>query len=118
MPPHCCLRLAACLRPLPDLPAPRPTRRSAAAQEEAREELLALEAIFGDDLSPAHDGRALGFALRVVPHPGEAAANYVSLTLVVRWVLEVAVAAHGCIMAAGRRVCLPAPPAARPPDDL
>lgn len=52
------------------------------SQEEAREELLALEAIFGEDLA-VHEG-SLGFSLRVVPHPGEAAANHVSLMLVVR----------------------------------
>ena len=62
-------------------------RRAAAAaalnEEEIREELLALEAIFGEDLA-VHDGAGLGFSLHVVPHPGEAAANHVSLTLVVR----------------------------------
>lgn len=72
----------------------RAVAAAALAQEEAREELLALEAIFGEDLS-VHDGGSLGFNLRVVPHPGEAAANHVSLTLVV-----------GC--AAGRRCsCMP-----------
>ena len=62
-------------------------KRAAAAaalnEEEIREELLALEAIFGEDLA-VHDGAGLGFSLHVVPHPGEAAANHVSLTLVVR----------------------------------
>jgi len=39
------------------------------AREEAHEELLALEAIFGEDiLVRAED---LGFSLRIVPHPGE-----------------------------------------------
>lgn len=80
-PRHTPLLTIPCPTPLPpNNPTPPP-----ALQEEAREELLALEAIFGDDLSPAQDGRGLGFALRVLPHPGEAAANYVSLTLVVRW---------------------------------
>jgi translation initiation factor 2-alpha kinase 4 len=62
-------------------------KRAAAAelaQEEAREELLALAAIYGEDIE-VHEGHAsLGFSLRVVPHPGEASANYVSVTLVVR----------------------------------
>ncbi|KAL4429633.1 hypothetical protein ABPG77_008682 [Micractinium sp. CCAP 211/92] len=61
-------------------------RAAAAAEltrEEAREELLALEAIFGEDITLREDGAGLGFALRVVPHPGEAAANYVAVTLVV-----------------------------------
>jgi hypothetical protein len=50
-------------------------RAAAAAEltrEEAREELLALEAIFGEDITLHEDGAALGFTLRVVPHPGEA----------------------------------------------
>lgn len=64
-------------------------RRSAAVaaleQEEAKEELLALTAIFGEDIE-VHEGHdSLGFTLQVVPHPGEAEANYVSVTLVVRW---------------------------------
>ncbi|PSC69649.1 putative serine threonine-kinase GCN2 isoform B [Micractinium conductrix] len=61
-------------------------RAAAAAEltrEEAREELLALEAIFGEDIALQQDGAALGFKLRVVPHPGEAEANYVAVTLVV-----------------------------------
>lgn len=64
-------------------------RAAAAAeltQEEAREELLALEAIFGEDIALREDGpgsAGLGFTLRVVPHPGEAAANYAEVTLVV-----------------------------------
>lgn len=35
-------------------------------------QLLALEAIFGEDITLREDGAALGFALRVVPHPGAA----------------------------------------------
>ena len=49
-------------------------RAAAAAEltrEEAREELLALEAIFGEDIALQQDGAALGFKLRVVPHPGK-----------------------------------------------
>lgn len=61
-------------------------RRSAAAelrQEEASEELSALSAIFGDDLQQFEG--SLGFQVHIVPHPGEARANYVGLTLVVRY---------------------------------
>lgn len=60
-------------------------KKAAAAeltQEEAREELLALEAIYGEDLEVHEEG--LGFCLHVTPHPGEAAANHVSVQLVVR----------------------------------
>ncbi len=53
------------------------------SQEEAREELLALEAIYGEDLAVHEEG--LGFSLHVTPHPGEAAANHVSCQLSVRW---------------------------------
>ncbi len=60
----------------------RATAATQLSQEEAREELLALEAIFGEDLT-VHEG-SLGFTLRVVPHPGEAAFNHVAVTLVVR----------------------------------
>ena len=56
------------------------------AQEEAREELLALQAIFCDDLTVHDTNDTLGFSLLVQPHPGEALANYVSVTLVVRCV--------------------------------
>lgn len=38
-------------------------------------QLLALEAIFGEDITLREDGAALGFALRVVPHPGAPAAQ-------------------------------------------
>lgn len=60
-------------------------KKAAAAelsQEEAREELLALEAIYGEDLVVHEEG--LGFSLHVTPHPGEAAANHVSCQLAVR----------------------------------
>lgn len=63
-------------------------RRAAAselAREEAREELLALAAIYGDDIDVHESHESLGFSLRAVPHPGEASANHVSVTLVVRW---------------------------------
>jgi hypothetical protein len=51
-------------------------------REEVRDELLALQAIFGDDLEvdPSSDA----FTLHVVPHPGEAETNYVSLKLQIR----------------------------------
>eukprot|EP00873_Tetraselmis_striata_P020196 jgi/Tetstr1/440460/TSEL_028786.t1 len=52
--------------------------------EEAAEEMVALEAIFGAEFRRAQrDGR--GFDLRVVPHPGEAEANFVAATLKLRY---------------------------------
>lgn len=48
-------------------------RAAAAAEltrEEAHEELVALEAIYGEDIALHEDGSSLGFTLRVVPHPG------------------------------------------------
>jgi len=50
-------------------------------RQEARDELLALSAIFGEDLKVADDE---SFALRVVPHPGEVETNHVSVHLEVR----------------------------------
>jgi translation initiation factor 2-alpha kinase 4 len=50
--------------------------------EEAREEMVALDAIFGADFAAHDDGR--GFDLRVVPHPGEAESNFVSAALKLR----------------------------------
>lgn len=47
-------------------------------QVEVHDELLALEAIFEElEVHPGGDG----FTLRVVPHPGEALANHVAVTL-------------------------------------
>lgn len=67
----------------------RPTtnkKRDAAREEldmeEAREEVLALSAIFGEALEVRDDEG--GFTLRVVPHPGEAMANHVAVQLIVR----------------------------------
>eukprot|EP00873_Tetraselmis_striata_P037636 jgi/Tetstr1/457900/TSEL_044419.t1 len=51
--------------------------------EEAAEEMVALEAIFGAEFAAHEDGR--GFDLRVVPHPGEAEANFVAATLKLRY---------------------------------
>lgn len=47
--------------------------------EEVQEELVALQAIFGEDLT-VHDDQK-GFSLRVVPHPGEAEVNHVSVII-------------------------------------
>jgi hypothetical protein len=49
---------------------------------EQEEEMIALSAIYGADLELHEDGT--GFNLRVVPHPGELEANFVSLQLQVR----------------------------------
>ena len=66
---------------------PAKKKKALAAQEldreEVRDELLALEAIFGpEDFEARPEGS--GFSLRVVPHPGQAEANHVSVKLVVR----------------------------------
>lgn len=53
--------------------------RQAEPSEEAQEELIALEAIFGEHFFADDDGR--GFRLVVFPHPGEAQANFVSAEL-------------------------------------
>ncbi|GMH33793.1 hypothetical protein BSKO_01627 [Bryopsis sp. KO-2023] len=50
---------------------------------EAQEELMALQAIYVDDLVMDEEGK--GFDLKVLPHPGEAEANFVSVTLKVRY---------------------------------
>lgn len=50
---------------------------------EQEEEMIALSAIYGADLELHEDGT--GFNLKVVPHPGELEANFVSLQLQVRY---------------------------------
>ncbi len=52
--------------------------------DEQRDELLALQAIYGDDLDVHHDGA--GFDLQVVPHFGLQENNYVSVQLSVRYI--------------------------------
>lgn len=49
---------------------------------EVHDELLALTAIFGEDLEVEEGNEA--FKLHVVPHPGEAETNYVSIKLEIR----------------------------------
>ena len=58
--------------------------RQAEPSEEAKEELIALEAIFGEHFSADDDGR--GFRLVVFPHPGDAQANFVSAELSCRYI--------------------------------
>ena len=52
-------------------------------QEEAKEELEVLAAIFGDQFSADEDSH--GFSLQVVPHPGRTEPNYVSVCLAARY---------------------------------
>lgn len=64
---------------------------SAAAAEaldrsEQYDELLALSAIYGDDLEIREDRQ--GFRLLVQPHPGEAEANHVWLYLTIMCVIR------------------------------
>lgn len=54
----------------------------AEVKQEIAEEILALEAIYGDDFVLDLDG--VGFSLRVVPHPGDAQAGFTSVVLHVR----------------------------------
>lgn len=58
----------------------RPT--NAEGQEEAAEELAALEAIYGEDISVDDDRH--GFSLKVLPHPAAMQENLVSTILTVR----------------------------------
>ena len=60
----------------------RATVEDGAAKEAAADELVALKAIFEEELV-LHDN-AQGFTLRVVPHPGAAQVNYVSVELEVK----------------------------------
>ncbi len=50
--------------------------------EEAKEELEVLTAIFGDSFSVDEDERS--FSLQIVPHPGRTEPNYVSVQLAAR----------------------------------
>jgi hypothetical protein len=54
----------------------------AEVKQEIAEEILALEAIYGEDFLLDADG--VGFGLRVVPHPGEAQASFTGVVLHVR----------------------------------
>jgi hypothetical protein len=58
---------------------------------EVHDELLALTAIFGDDLKVEEGNEA--FKLHVVPHPGEAETNYVSIKLEIRSEMYMAISA-------------------------
>lgn len=60
----------------------RARRRDREPSGDVAEELLALQAIYGEDLVPHAD--SMGFSLVIVPHPGQAAVNTVSLRLIVR----------------------------------
>ena len=63
--------------------AKKSKKRAAAGEHfdraEVEDELTALQAIFGDDLTMEESRDA--FTLLVVPHPGDAEANYVSIKL-------------------------------------
>ncbi len=54
----------------------------AEGQEEAQEELTALEAIYAEELTVDDDRH--GFSLRVLPHPAELQQNLVSTVLSIR----------------------------------
>lgn len=53
-------------------------------KQEIAEEILALEAIYGEDFQLDADG--VGFCLHVVPHPGDAQASFTGVVLHVRCV--------------------------------
>ncbi|KAG2496142.1 hypothetical protein HYH03_005744 [Edaphochlamys debaryana] len=59
------------------------TKQHTFAHQETEEELLALAAIYGEDLDVHYDGA--GFDLLVVPHPGMADENLCSVELSVRY---------------------------------
>lgn len=60
--------------------------RAANDYEEAKEEVLALQSIYDEDLSPFEDGN--GFSMVIKPHPGDAASNNCSISLQVRYILS------------------------------
>jgi hypothetical protein len=66
----------------PSKPQPPRAGPPPEVKQEIAEEILALEAIYGDDFSLDADG--VGFRLRVVPHPGDAQAGFTSAVLHVR----------------------------------
>ena len=55
-------------------------------QEEAKEELEVLAAIFGDHFTVDED--AHGFSLHIVPHPGRTEPNYVSVHMTARFAAD------------------------------
>lgn len=55
-------------------------------QEEAKEELEVLAAIFGDHFTLDED--AHGYSLHIVPHPGRTEPNYVSVQMTIRYVVQ------------------------------
>lgn len=55
-------------------------------QEEAKEELEVLAAIFGDQFTLDEDVH--GFRLHIVPHPGRTEPNYVSVHLTARFAAD------------------------------
>jgi hypothetical protein len=55
---------------------------------EAKEEMIALEAIFDKEFEVHKD--VCGFNLVIFPHPGDAESNFVSVKLVVRWAISAA----------------------------
>ena len=69
-------------------------------QEEAKEELEVLAAIFGDHFSLDED--AHGFTLQVVPHPGRTEPNYVSVAVICKVPLLITLSAQAS-MTSGKR---------------
>jgi translation initiation factor 2-alpha kinase 4 len=53
-----------------------------AIREEVEEEIIALAAIYGEEFQLDEDNH--GFRVKIVPHPGDAEANYVELQLHIR----------------------------------
>lgn len=75
------------------MPKKKKTKARARTQQaslaaDAADELLALQAIYGDELEVLPDGKS--FSLVIVPHPGDGGVNRVSLRLVLRWLLVLA----------------------------
>jgi len=56
--------------------------RAAVDLEEAKEEMVALDSIYAEAFTPLESGK--GFSMLIVPHPGEAAANFNSVELQVK----------------------------------
>lgn len=64
----------------------KPKPKPAVDAQEANDELLALESIFAQEFSRHADGH--GFSLTVLPHPGDAEINFISVDLEVRYSIQ------------------------------
>jgi hypothetical protein len=57
--------------------------RAAVDLDEAKEEMVAIHSIYAEAFTPSDNGK--GFSMVIVPHPGEAAVNFNSVELELRY---------------------------------